>query len=90
MCEEISHWVQANNINSVVLVTAFYHMPRSLVLLEERLPMIRFYPYRVVPGRLSTFRGWAQQRHLRLLISEYHKLLATYIDARLRIGLWVS
>jgi len=68
---ETAAWAEANAIHSLVVVTAFYHMPRALTELRRALPDTALYPLPVLPpdrpGRAVP---------LRLMAEEYTKLLA--------------
>ncbi len=69
---ETAIWVQANDLHSLIVVTAAYHMPRAMTELGRALPSVRLYPSAVLPpalrtpGRLGT---------MRLLATEYTKWL---------------
>jgi uncharacterized SAM-binding protein YcdF (DUF218 family) len=62
---ETAAWAGANDIRTLIVVTAFYHMPRALAELSRALPAVRLYPAPVMPGT-----SW------RLLAGEYTKWLA--------------
>jgi uncharacterized SAM-binding protein YcdF (DUF218 family) len=70
---ETAAWVQANGIHSLIVVTAYYHMPRALAELGRVLPDVALYPLAVTPtervGRVGV--------PLRLLAEEYVKFIAT-------------
>jgi uncharacterized SAM-binding protein YcdF (DUF218 family) len=64
---ETQAWVERHAIRSLIVVTAFYHMPRALAELRQVLPGVELHPVVVQPGRA---RAW------RLLADEYVKYLA--------------
>lgn len=72
-------WVQQKNIKSLYLITANYHMARSLMEFKERMPGIIIYPRPV--STIDPFEWkWINNDTLRyLFISEYHKLLGTWV-----------
>jgi uncharacterized SAM-binding protein YcdF (DUF218 family) len=74
--DEAANWARANNLHSLIVVTAGYHMQRALTELSRTLPDVRLYPAPVVPPAL---RGAAQLSTLRLLADEYTKWLAAKI-----------
>lgn len=59
--EEAALWVRERNFNSLVIVTAGFHLPRAMLEVEALLPDRTLYPYRaglpiheqVLHGRLS-------------------------------------
>jgi uncharacterized SAM-binding protein YcdF (DUF218 family) len=63
---ETAAWVRANAIQSLLVVTASYHMPRAMVELSRALSDVRLYPVPVTTGRPIP---------LRLLAEEYTKFL---------------
>lgn len=66
--EETAAWARANAIRSLIVVTAFYHMPRALAELARTLPNVVLYPAPVAPEA-----SW------RLLLGEYSKWLASQL-----------
>lgn len=76
--DETAAWVQKYRIESLIVVTAHYHMPRALVHLGAQLPDVALYPYPVVP-KLFLRKNWFLDRNaLRLIVQDYNKFLATY------------
>ena len=62
---ETAAWVRANDAHSLLVVTAFYHMPRALAELARAMPGVALYPAPV-----------AAEASWRLLAGEYTKFLA--------------
>jgi uncharacterized SAM-binding protein YcdF (DUF218 family) len=71
--EEAAAWAHANDVHSLIVVTAGYHMQRALTELARTLPEVTLYPAPVVPPAL---RGGTQLSTLRLLAGEYTKWIA--------------
>lgn len=69
---ETAAWASANGIHSIILVTAFYHMPRAMLEMRRALPHLIFYPAPVFPAETM-----ALTTRLRLLTEEYLKYLGT-------------
>lgn len=63
---ETAGWVRADSIQSLLVVTASYHMPRAMVELSRALTNVRLYPVPVSTGRPTP---------LRFLAGEYTKFL---------------
>ena len=83
--EQIRLWSERNGFNSLLVVTSTYHMPRSLTEIGYALPGVRLIPHAVVPERLDMAGWWREPGTIRLLVTEYAKLLL----AKARIGLGV-
>lgn len=71
---ETAAWASRNGIHSVILVTAFYHMPRAMLEMHRALPDLIFYPVPVFPAETM-----ALSTKLRLLSEEYVKYLGTLL-----------
>jgi uncharacterized SAM-binding protein YcdF (DUF218 family) len=74
--EETAAWAHANGIRSLIVVTAFYHMPRALTEIGRAVPGVRLYPVPVLPPELRGARPVTSWTGLRLLTQEYTKLVA--------------
>jgi len=80
--DETADWVRANRLQSLIVVTAGYHMKRALTEMARALPDVALYPAPVVPPGL---RSAPRLRALRLLAGEYTKWLAAEVGlSRLR------
>lgn len=80
---ETARWTRDNNIRSLIVVTAFYHMPRALLELRRSLPGVTLIPHPVgafgngEAGRLTIAR---------LLVEEYSR----YLVATTGLSSWLS
>jgi uncharacterized SAM-binding protein YcdF (DUF218 family) len=73
---ETAVWVRAKEIHALIVVTAWYHMPRAMTELARAIPGVVLYPVPVEPE--GSFRpGLAMAR---LLAEEYTKFLASRLD----------
>lgn len=70
---ETADWIKKNGFNSIILVTASYHMPRSLMLFRHIMPKIQIIPHPVFPTQFELAHWWARPRTASLIISEYIK-----------------
>ncbi len=70
---ETAAWARANNIQSLIVVTAYYHMPRALTELGRALPDVALYALPVTPAERPGHAGVK----LRLIAEEYAKFIAT-------------
>jgi uncharacterized SAM-binding protein YcdF (DUF218 family) len=80
---EIRKWVERRGFQSLVVVTSNYHMPRAIAEIRHQLPAITLLPFPVVADRQRAGPWWANGVTVRLMVSEYVKL----IFARLRMAL---
>lgn len=79
--EETAAWVKQMSITSLRLVTATYHMPRSLMELRHALPHTTIIPHPVFPHGHGQFWWW-NKKALYLIFSEYHKFLWGFVRIR--------
>ncbi len=73
---EAAAWARAHHIRSLILVTAFYHMPRALIEFHRALPRVRLTPYPVRPAGMRRWDGLGSWAGARLMGMEYMKFLA--------------
>lgn len=71
--QETADWVQSYHIESLIVVTAGYHMPRALAELSRAVPSVRLMP---VPVQPTAWRDGMGLAGFRLLAVEYSKYLA--------------
>jgi uncharacterized SAM-binding protein YcdF (DUF218 family) len=77
---EVSHWIQKNKIQTIILVTSFYHMPRSLLEIKKQLPNLKIIPHSIYPKQFDESTSWLHQRYSWHLFLEYHKFVATFFQ----------
>ena len=73
---EAAAWVKEKRLRSVILVTAFYHIPRALLEFRRAMPGLRLVPYPVRPRWMRHADGLGRWAGVRVLGEEYMKLLA--------------
>lgn len=73
---ETAHWARAHGYRSLVVVTANYHMPRSLEEFSAAMPHIKLIPY-PVPEIRTARRWWLDPGAIRALQYEYAKFLGS-------------
>ena len=69
---ETASWARSNDLHSLIVVTAGYHMARALTEIRRALPEVRLYPDAVMPPALRGPGGFSRAR---LLAAEYTKWL---------------
>ena len=79
---ETAAWMEAEGLHCLRLVTADYHMPRSLLEFRSAMPEIEIVANPSFPTACRAKPGGAGPEPATLLISEYDK----YLVALLRIA----
>src|ERR1700744_41577 len=77
--QEAAGWAHAHKFKSLIVVTARYHMPRSLTEFQAAMPNVSLEPYPVEPEDIDLSGWWYNTRALRVLSSEYTKYLASTV-----------
>lgn len=80
---ETALWVRENGLSSLRLVTAGYHMPRSLLLFHAAMPDVEIVPHPVFPDHVKLDEWWRWPGTARLLLVEYGKYLWSLLSVRL-------
>ena len=83
--EETQNWMALETYHSMRLVTANYHMPRSLLLFHTLMPEMVIVPHPIAPETVKLDEWWHHTGTASLLVTEYNK----YLFARLGIGMGV-
>jgi uncharacterized SAM-binding protein YcdF (DUF218 family) len=79
--EETAAWVAEHGFHSLRLVTANYHMRRSLLEFTHAMPGITIVPHPVFPDPVYPTRWWRSAQAISVVGGEYIK----YLLAQLRI-----
>ena len=79
---ETSDWARAHHVGSIRLVTAGYHMRRSLLELHSAMPELRIIPHPVFPPHVKS-DWWRWPGTASLIAREYSKYAVTWIWQRL-------
>jgi uncharacterized SAM-binding protein YcdF (DUF218 family) len=72
---ETAQWMAEEGFSSLRLVTASYHMRRSLLEFRHAMPQVAMIPHPVFPEGFRAGDWWRWPGTLNLLISEYTKFL---------------
>jgi uncharacterized SAM-binding protein YcdF (DUF218 family) len=81
---ESLRWLGENNFTTIRLVTANYHMNRSLLEFRRVMPEIAIIPNPVFPRQMQDPYWFARPGTVFLLFNEYHKYLVA--AARVKIS----
>jgi uncharacterized SAM-binding protein YcdF (DUF218 family) len=80
---ETAAWVLRKKIQSLRLVTAAYHMPRSLLEFENVLPNTLIIVHPVFPKHVKQARWWAYPGTATIIIGEYNKFLLIWVRQKI-------
>ncbi len=72
---ETAAWMRQEGFHSLRLVTAAYHMRRSLLEFSRAMPEVQITPHPVFPENVKQGRWWAWPGTLWLIQEEYNKYL---------------
>jgi uncharacterized SAM-binding protein YcdF (DUF218 family) len=72
---EAARWARGHDYDSLIVVTANYHMPRSLVEFGAQMPDVKLVPYPVAADTVRTL-SWENAKRLN---GEYFKYLASLL-----------
>ena len=72
---ETTEWIRKNKLTSLRLVTASYHIPRSLYEFRRAMPDIKIIPHPVFPPQFKRDNWWRWPGTAKLLASEFNKFL---------------
>jgi uncharacterized SAM-binding protein YcdF (DUF218 family) len=73
---ETAQWIRQQGFRSLRLVTAWYHMPRSLLEFDRAMPGIEIVAHPVFPEQVKQGPWWTWRSTAALLVNEYIKYLA--------------
>lgn len=84
---ETAEWAKGKDYKSLIVVTADYHMPRSMLELHAAMPDVTLHPYPVITESLNAHRWWKGGLSTRRMTVEYCKYLAILgREAFLKLG----
>lgn len=76
---ETALWIKTGGYKSMRLVTASYHMPRSLLEFHHAMPDIDIIAHPVFPEHVKVERWWAWPGTMGLIAREYNKFMFAWI-----------
>lgn len=80
--KETAIWMALEKYQSIRLVTANYHVPRSLLEFTRALPGKKIIIHPVIPDNVRTKEWWHFPGTAFLIVSEYDKYLGVLADQR--------
>ena len=72
---ETRAWIKAEGYRSIRLVTASYHMPRSIKEFRYQMPDVTVIPHSVFPEQFKRDKWWLWPGTASLILTEYFKYL---------------
>ena len=76
---ETTQWMARHGYHSLHLVTASYHMPRSLLLFQRAMPAVTLVANPVIREHVKLANWWLFPGTMRLLAVEYSKYLISLL-----------
>lgn len=73
---EVAQFVRERQVKSIRLITAHYHMPRSMAEMQTALPKVDIIADPVFPAGFRRDQWWRHKNSRDLVLSEFHKSLA--------------
>lgn len=81
---EASQFVRERHYHSIRLITAHYHMPRSMAEMQAALPEVDVVADPVFPAGFRRDQWWRHKNSRDLIVSEFHKSLVVLLRPVLR------
>jgi uncharacterized SAM-binding protein YcdF (DUF218 family) len=76
---EAAAWTHKHGYQSLIIVTANYHMPRSIHEFAVQMPGVRLFPYPVQQDDVDVGSWWNDSHTFRVLHLEYAKYLGSLV-----------
>jgi len=76
---ETAVWIGSRDVQSLRLVTAAYHMPRSLLEFRHKIPNVQIIAHPVFPEHVKQDQWWFYPGTAALVIGEYNKFLLAWV-----------
>ena len=76
---ETTVWMKKHEYRSLRLVTAAYHMPRSLLEFGHAMPGVTLIPHPVFPEKVKQDYWWVWPGTASLMVGEYDKYLLAWL-----------
>ena len=76
---ETKLWMDQEGYQSLRLVTASYHMPRSIREFHHYMPQVRLVPHAVFPAQFKREQWWRWPGTASLILTEFAKYLMSSV-----------
>ena len=74
----INQWTSKNKLQNVTIITSYYHMPRSMMLIKSLTPSTNFYAYPVEKKLSNKISFRENMSYYFFLTEEYIKYLLSH------------
>ena len=81
--QEVASWARLHGYRSLRVVTADFHMPRSLLEIRRYAPELVLVPHPVFSDNVRPGAWWRSMPSARILSAEYNKLLVVWFKANI-------
>lgn len=78
--QEIAAWARTHGYTQIIVVTADFHMPRSMLELKGQMPGVRLIPYPIKSEALDVTHWWRDRVQIQRMTVEYCKYLAVLVQ----------
>ncbi|MAJ24131.1 MAG: hypothetical protein CMP36_01325 [Rickettsiales bacterium] len=75
----ISEWIKENNLINITIITSYYHMPRTMLLMKAIAPEYNYYAY---PVKKKIYKKYSLKNiifYYFFIVEEYVKYLLSHI-----------
>ena len=76
---ETSKWVSMNNIEEILLITSNYHIPRSILEFQNKMPNLKILYYPIIPKKHQINKWLKSFETFSLIFIEYSKYIIAYV-----------
>ena len=83
--QETALWMRSMDYTSLRLVTAAYHMPRSLLEFQASMPEIEIVPHPVFPDHVKQDYWWAWPGTTALTVTEFNKFILAWLRQQIMV-----
>ena len=74
----INNWIAQNKLKNVTIISSYYHMPRSMLLIQAITPSINFYAYPVKKIHTKKISFKENIFYYFFLVEEYIKYIVSH------------
>lgn len=78
--QEIAAWARKHGYTQIIVVTADYHMPRSMLELKGQTPGLRLIAYPIKSEAVEASHWWRDKVQIQRMTIEYCKYLAVLVQ----------